>query len=168
MLASIDRRSLVMIDLKHNRNNDTGRFELIYKGAPVPVPIYVGIDLRVEGNSRNDASPVTHLIGMDLGKPYKNARRLNDRTNRLVTPVPMSLSPNPLLTSERHPTDGKSDEPTLSLTVKKKKSKHGHVNHSHSTSKSKSSLSRMSMAYSPTRSFTRSQTNELISSALGE
>ena len=41
--------SLVMIDRKYNRTSDTGRFELIHKGTPVPVPIYVGIDLRVEG-----------------------------------------------------------------------------------------------------------------------
>lgn len=41
-----------MIDRKYNRTADTGRFELIHKGAPVPIPIYVGIDLRVEGNNR--------------------------------------------------------------------------------------------------------------------
>jgi len=38
-----------MIDRKYNRTADIGRFELIHKGTPVPVPIYVGIDLRVEG-----------------------------------------------------------------------------------------------------------------------
>jgi hypothetical protein len=38
-----------MIDRKYNRTCDTGRFELIHKGTTVPVPIYVGIDLRVEG-----------------------------------------------------------------------------------------------------------------------
>lgn len=38
-----------MIDRKYNRTNDTGRFELIHKGTPVPVPIYVGMELRVEG-----------------------------------------------------------------------------------------------------------------------
>ena len=45
-------RSLVMIDRKYNRTCDIGRFELIHKGTPVPVPIYVGIDLRVEGSPR--------------------------------------------------------------------------------------------------------------------
>lgn len=39
----------VMIDRKYNRTTDTGRFELIHKGTPVPVPIYVGMELRVEG-----------------------------------------------------------------------------------------------------------------------
>ena len=38
-----------MIDRKYNRTTDTGRFELIHKGTPVPVPIYVGMELRVEG-----------------------------------------------------------------------------------------------------------------------
>jgi hypothetical protein len=38
-----------MIDRKYNRTADTGRFELMHRGIPVPVPIYVGIDLRVEG-----------------------------------------------------------------------------------------------------------------------
>jgi hypothetical protein len=40
---------LVMLDRKYNRTTDTGRFELVHKGISVPVPIYVGIDLRVEG-----------------------------------------------------------------------------------------------------------------------
>ncbi|CAF1316316.1 unnamed protein product, partial [Didymodactylos carnosus] len=39
----------VMIDRKYNKSADTGRFELIHKGIPVPVPTYIGIDLRVEG-----------------------------------------------------------------------------------------------------------------------
>ncbi|CAF0803535.1 unnamed protein product [Rotaria sordida] len=41
----------VMIDRKYNRTADTGRFELIHKGTSVPVPIYIGIDLRVEGKT---------------------------------------------------------------------------------------------------------------------
>jgi len=41
-----------MIDRKYNRTADTGRFELIHRGTPVPVPIYVGIDLRVEGKNK--------------------------------------------------------------------------------------------------------------------
>jgi hypothetical protein len=41
-----------MIDRKYNRTADIGRFELIHRGAPVPVPIYVGIDLRVEGKQK--------------------------------------------------------------------------------------------------------------------
>ncbi|CAF1148026.1 unnamed protein product [Didymodactylos carnosus] len=39
----------VMIDRRYNKSADTGRFELIHKGIPVPVPTYIGIDLRVEG-----------------------------------------------------------------------------------------------------------------------
>ena len=40
-----------MLDRRNNRTCETGRFELIHKGTPVPVPIYVGIDLRVEGKT---------------------------------------------------------------------------------------------------------------------
>jgi hypothetical protein len=43
--------NIVMIDRRYNRTADTGRFELIHKGTPVPVPIYVGIDLRIEGKT---------------------------------------------------------------------------------------------------------------------
>ena len=43
-----------MIDRKYNRTADIGRFELIHKGTLVPVPIYVGIDLRVEGKKRKN------------------------------------------------------------------------------------------------------------------
>ncbi|CAF1150656.1 unnamed protein product [Rotaria sordida] len=53
----------VIIDRKYNRTNDTGRFELIHKGLPVPVPIYVGIDLRIEG------------------KPCKTSRIQNNHSN---------------------------------------------------------------------------------------
>ncbi|CAF3458715.1 unnamed protein product [Rotaria sp. Silwood1] len=53
----------VIIDRKYNRTNDTGRFELIHKGLPVPVPIYIGIDLRVEG------------------KPCKTGRIQNNHSN---------------------------------------------------------------------------------------
>lgn len=42
-----------MIDRKYNRTADTGRFELIHRGTCVPIPIYVGIDLRVEGKKTN-------------------------------------------------------------------------------------------------------------------
>ena len=45
-----------MIDRRYNRTADTGRFELIHKGTPVPVPIYVGIDLRIEGKTKIDMS----------------------------------------------------------------------------------------------------------------
>ena len=41
----------VIIDRKYNKNCDTGRFELIYKGSPVPVPNYIGIELKVDGHS---------------------------------------------------------------------------------------------------------------------
>ncbi len=41
----------VTIDRKYNRNADTGRFELIYKGAAIPTPNYLGIDLKIDGHS---------------------------------------------------------------------------------------------------------------------
>ncbi|CAF4045375.1 unnamed protein product, partial [Rotaria sp. Silwood2] len=53
----------VIIDRKYNRTNDTGRFEIIHKGLPVPVPIYIGIDLRIEG------------------KPCKTGRIQNNHSN---------------------------------------------------------------------------------------
>lgn len=43
-----------MIDRKYSRTADTGRFELIHRGTSVPVPIYVGIDLRVEGKEQQE------------------------------------------------------------------------------------------------------------------
>ena len=52
---------VVMIDRRYNRTADTGRFELIHRGTPVPVPIYVGIDLRVEGK-KNENKFVFHGI----------------------------------------------------------------------------------------------------------
>jgi len=47
---------VVMIDRKYNRTADTGRFELIHRGTCVPIPIYVGIDLRVEGKNNENIS----------------------------------------------------------------------------------------------------------------
>jgi len=49
-----------MIDRKYNRTADTGRFEMIHRGTPVPVPIYVGIDLRVEGKTCKTGRPVVN------------------------------------------------------------------------------------------------------------
>ncbi|UJR08277.1 hypothetical protein I4U23_012549 [Adineta vaga] len=62
----------VVIDRKYDRSEDTGRFELIHKGAPVAVPNYVGIDLRVEG------------------KNYKNSRTNGSRTYNTKTTTPAS------------------------------------------------------------------------------
>lgn len=42
-----------MIDRKYNRTADTGRFELIHRGATVTVPNYLGIDLRLEGKTND-------------------------------------------------------------------------------------------------------------------
>jgi hypothetical protein len=66
---------LVIIDRKYNRTNDTGRFELIHRGAPVPIPIYIGIDLRVEG------------------KLCKTGRTNNNNSNTKVT-APVSAPPH--------------------------------------------------------------------------
>ena len=67
-----DNVSLVVIDRKYERSEDTGRFELIHKGTPVAVPNYVGIDLRVEG------------------KNYKTNRTHLSRNNRTKTDAPAS------------------------------------------------------------------------------
>jgi hypothetical protein len=45
----------VIIDKKYNKNADTGRFEIIYKGMPVSVPNYLGVDLKVDGHSYKKA-----------------------------------------------------------------------------------------------------------------
>lgn len=55
--------SSVMIDRKYNRSNDLGRFELIYKGQPVAVPSYVGIDLRIEGKTNEFYLYFTNQMG---------------------------------------------------------------------------------------------------------
>ena len=51
-----------MIDRKYNRTADTGRFELIHRGTTVPVPIYVGMELRLEGRTK------TGPVFTDYGK----------------------------------------------------------------------------------------------------
>ena len=67
-----DYASLVVIDRKYERSEDTGRFELIHKGTLVAVPNYVGIDLRVEG------------------KTYKTNRTHVSRRNNTKTDAPAS------------------------------------------------------------------------------
>lgn len=66
-----------MIDRRYNRSADTGRFEMIHRGTIVPVPIYVGIDLRVEGNK--DLLTVSYSTDhhCNLGKVCKTGRPAN-------------------------------------------------------------------------------------------
>ena len=45
-----------MIDRRLNKNADIGRFELMYKAAPVQAPSYVGIDLSLDGRAINNGN----------------------------------------------------------------------------------------------------------------
>ena len=58
----------VVLDRKYTRSNDTGRFELVHKGPPVTVPIYIGIDLRVEGKTCK-ANRTTTKISAPVSAP---------------------------------------------------------------------------------------------------
>ena len=79
-----------MIDRRYHRTADTGRFEMIHRGTPVPVPIYVGIDLRVEGK-KNPNDPFV-LIRTNLGKVCKTGRPANP--NPIPTPLANTQSTN--------------------------------------------------------------------------
>lgn len=79
-----------MIDRRYNRTADTGRFEMIHRGTPVPVPIYVGIDLRVEG--KKNPNDLFDLIEINLGKVCKTGRPAN--LNPIPTPVVNTHSTN--------------------------------------------------------------------------
>lgn len=79
---------LVTIDRKYNRTTDTGRFELIHKGTPVPVPIYVGMELRVEG------------------KVCKTGR-VQNTTTKIIAPV---SAPPQITASKEAPIAAESDE----------------------------------------------------------
>lgn len=73
---------LVIIDRKYNRSTDTGRFELIHKGLPVSVPIYIGIDLRVEGKT------------CKTGRSHHNNSTVNGtNNNHLNITAPVSAPP---------------------------------------------------------------------------
>ena len=78
-----------MIDRKYNRTADTGRFELVHRGTPVPVPIYVGIDLRVEGKGRQLECFIREMNTNSVGKPCKTGRLSNNgASNQVVAPNP--------------------------------------------------------------------------------
>ncbi|CAF1079154.1 unnamed protein product [Adineta ricciae] len=103
----------VMIDRRYNRSADTGRFEMIHRGTIVPVPIYVGIDLRVEGKvcrtgrPTNYAPPVTNAT--------QNNNTMNNNKNTTVNKMPMSAPtqsnlPSPSSSSSMTPAE---NQPTL-------------------------------------------------------
>ncbi|CAF3201071.1 unnamed protein product [Rotaria socialis] len=71
----------LIIDRKYNRVNDTGRFELIHKGLPVPVPIYIGIDLRIEGKTCKTNR--THNNNSNTNGTHNN----NNNNATITTPV---------------------------------------------------------------------------------
>ncbi|CAF1462352.1 unnamed protein product [Adineta steineri] len=73
----------VIIDRKYDRVEETGRFELIHKGIPVPIPNYVGIDLRVEGKH------------CKTGRTYNNnnqSRNNNNTKNNVPASAPLETN----------------------------------------------------------------------------
>ncbi|XP_042655639.1 tubulin monoglycylase TTLL3-like [Tyto alba] len=71
LCASVQRDMLrVVIDRRDNPACPTGAFELIYKETPVPVPLYVGLKLTVEGCSLRKPRLAQHRA---RGKPPTTA-----------------------------------------------------------------------------------------------
>ncbi|XP_052631698.1 tubulin tyrosine ligase 3-like [Harpia harpyja] len=67
LCADVQRDTLrVVIDRRDDPTCPTGAFELIYKEAAVPVPLYVGLKLMVEGCSLRKPQPAQHR---SRGKP---------------------------------------------------------------------------------------------------
>ncbi|XP_074909570.1 tubulin monoglycylase TTLL3 [Buteo buteo] len=61
LCADVQRDTLrVVIDRRDDPTCPTGAFELIYKEAAVPVPLYVGLKLMVEGCSLRKPQPAQH------------------------------------------------------------------------------------------------------------
>ncbi|CAF5123863.1 unnamed protein product, partial [Rotaria magnacalcarata] len=92
----------LIIDRKYNRTNDTGRFELIHKGLPVPVPIYIGIDLRIEGKTCKTSR--THNNNSNTNGTHNN----NNNNNAAIT-TPVSAPPQ-VRASKDATTDNDSDQ----------------------------------------------------------
>ncbi|CAF1538502.1 unnamed protein product [Rotaria magnacalcarata] len=86
----------VMIDRKYNRTVDTGRFELIHRGTPVPVPIYVGIDLRVEGKTFKTGRPANNFCAVS---PETQNNNNNNNTINLHASAPSHMNSSSLSTS---------------------------------------------------------------------
>uniref|UniRef100_A0A663ERP4 Tubulin tyrosine ligase like 3 n=1 Tax=Aquila chrysaetos chrysaetos TaxID=223781 RepID=A0A663ERP4_AQUCH len=67
LCADVQRDTLrVVIDRRDDPTCPTGAFELIYKEAAVPVPLYLGLKLMVEGCSLRKPQPAQHR---SRGKP---------------------------------------------------------------------------------------------------
>ncbi|CAF4970836.1 unnamed protein product [Rotaria socialis] len=88
----------VMIDRKYNRTADTGRFELIHKGTPVPVPIYVGIDLRVEGKTFKTGRSANNFRTVSPETQNNNTNN-NNNTFNLHASAPSHMNSSSLSTS---------------------------------------------------------------------
>ncbi|CAF4699954.1 unnamed protein product, partial [Rotaria socialis] len=88
----------VMIDRKYNRTADTGRFELIHKGTPVPVPIYVGIDLRVEGKTFKSGRSANNFRTVSPETQNNNTNN-NNNTFNLHASAPSHMNSSSLSTS---------------------------------------------------------------------
>ncbi|UJR37974.1 hypothetical protein I4U23_030656 [Adineta vaga] len=95
----------VMIDRRYNRSADTGRFELIHRGTPVPVPIYVGIDLRVEGKICKTGRPTNNAPAMTVGTQNNNnntttnTNKNNNTNSNNANKTPTSAPPQTNLPS---------------------------------------------------------------------
>ncbi len=107
---------LVIIDRKYNRSNDTGHFELIHKGTPVPVPIYVGMDLRVEGKTcKTGRTPHnnTKILAPVSAPPHISLSKIVPANSESDHPQSSGAFTNPEETSSSK-TDGLTINDTLS------------------------------------------------------
>ncbi|XP_074770697.1 tubulin monoglycylase TTLL3 [Athene noctua] len=74
LCASVQRDMLrVVIDRRDNPACPTGAFELIYKDTAVPVPVYVGLKLMVEGCSLRKPQPAQHRYQSKPPSPAPSA-----------------------------------------------------------------------------------------------
>jgi len=82
----------VMIDRKYNRTADTGRFELIHRGATVAVPTYIGIDLRVEGKPCKTGRASNNCSSSNIANPNTTTS-----STTLITSTIVQSNTNPVI-----------------------------------------------------------------------